>query len=155
MSLVKEYKGVNIYVTLDGEFYCDGINNSNDYRKKTFVSKKMQSIEKAIDDLKGEDIDGNEYYEITPYNNRLKLLKVIKKIGSRVFFDDGTDSSNPLRRELYPKIISQNHEFGKIECLIMLLQENEKEIKRLYDIQVEQRIILEKKLRNFTKQKPF
>ena len=51
MNLVKEHKGVKIFVSIQGEFYCDANTNSNDYKKKTFVSTKLQSIEKAIDDF--------------------------------------------------------------------------------------------------------
>jgi hypothetical protein len=56
MNLVKEHNGVKIFVSIQGEFYCNANTNSNDYEKKTFVSTKLQSIEKAIDDFKEKDL---------------------------------------------------------------------------------------------------
>lgn len=135
MSLVKEYKGVYIYVSAEGEFYCDANTNSNNYKNKTFVSKKLQSIEKAIDDFKGQEIDGNRYYHIDIHYATLTPLKVIRKVGSRLFFDDGTDTSNYLRTELYPKTVDEKQEFKDLEILFEQLKENRKELKKLYETQ--------------------
>lgn len=85
MNLVKEYKGLKIFVSNRGEFYCDVNTNSNDYKKKSFVSTKLQSIEKAIDEFNGQEIDGNRYYDIAVYNTTITPLKIVKCVGNRFF----------------------------------------------------------------------
>jgi len=152
MNLVKEHKGVNIYVSTEGEFYCDAINNVSDYKKKTFVSTKLQSIEKAIDDFKGQEIEnGKQFYDITIYNNTLVPLRIIRQVGNRLFFDDGTDTSNHSRRNLYPKSIDEKQEFKDLELLFKKLKENEKEISNLYENQKQLRAEADKKLRLMSK----
>ena len=123
MNLVKEHKGVKIFVSIQGEFYCDANTNSNDYKKKTFVSTKLQSIEKAIDDFKGQEIDGNIYYDIAVYNTTLTPLRIVRQVGNRLFFDDGTDTSNYSRRNLYPKSIDEKQEFKDLELLFEKLKD--------------------------------
>ena len=151
MNLVKEHKGVKIFVSIQGDFYCDANTNSNDYKKKTFVSTKLQSIEKAIDDFKGQEIDGNRYYDIAVYNTTLTPLRIVRQVGNRLFFDDGTDTSNHSRRNLYPKSIDEKQEFKDLELLFDKLKENQKEINNLYEIQKQLRVEADKKLRLMSK----
>ena len=151
MNLVKEYKGVKIFVSAQGEFYCDAISNSNDYKKKTFVSIKLQSIEKAIDNFQGQEIEGNSYYEIAAYTPTMKLLKIVRQVGDRLFFNDGTDTSNYQRKELYPKSIDETKEFKDIEVLFEQLKENQKEISKLYEVQKQLTAEVNKKLKYFSK----
>lgn len=94
MQLLKNYKGVDIYVTSEGEFYCNPNNNSKDYNQKIFHSEKFPSIEKAIDGFKNEITNGREVYEIIPYSNKFKLLKEVSNLGKISFFDDGSNSRN-------------------------------------------------------------
>jgi hypothetical protein len=115
MNLVKEHKGVKIFVSIQGEFYCDANLNSNDYKNKTFVSTKLQSIEKAIDDFKGQEIDGNRYYDIAVYNTTLTPLRIVRQVGNRLFFNDGTDTSNYSRKTLYPKNVDEKQEFKDLK----------------------------------------
>jgi hypothetical protein len=151
MNLVKEYKGVKIFVSVQGEFYCDANTNSNDYKKKTFVSTRLQSIEKAIDDFKGQEIDGDRYYDINVYYTTLTPLKVVRQIGNRLFFDDGTDTSSYSRRSLYPKTVDEKQEFKDLELLFDQLKENQKEINKLREIQKQLRAEADKKLRCLSK----
>lgn len=151
MNLVKEHKGVKIFVSIQGEFYCDANTNSNDYKNKTFVSTKLQSVEKAIDDFKGQEIDGNRYYDIAVYNTTFIPLRVVRRVGSRLFFDDGTDTSSHSRRNLYPKSIDEKQEFKDLELLFDKLKENQKEINNLYKIQKQLRAEADKKLRLMSK----
>ena len=134
MNLVKEHKGVKIFVSTLGEFYCDVNKNSNDYKVKTFSSNKLSSIEKAIDNFKGQEIDGNEYYEIDVCYSKIKPLKVVRQVGDRLFFDDGTDSSNYSRRHLHPKIVDEKQEFVDLVKLFEQIKVNTDEINRLYEI---------------------
>jgi hypothetical protein len=147
MSLVKEYKGVKIFVSEQGEFYCDAIGNSNQYQNKTFSSTKLQSIEKAIDEFKGQEIDGNEYYDITVYNSTLTHLKIISKVGNRLFFNDGTDTSIISRKTLYPKSVDEKQEFCDLVLLFERIKENQKEISKLSEIQKQLRYEADKKLK--------
>ena len=149
MNLVKEHKGVKIFVSIQGEFYCDANTNSNDYKKKTFVSTKLQSIEKAIDDFKGQEIDGNRYYDIA--NTTLTPLRIVRQVGNRLFFDDGTDTSNYSRKSLYPKVVDEKQEFKDLELLFDQLKENQKEINKLYEVQKQLRSEADKKLRCLSK----
>ena len=151
MNLVKEHKGVKIFVSIQGEFYCDANTNSNDYKKKTFVSTKLQSIEKAIDDFKGQEIDGNRYYDIVVYNTTLTPLKVVRQVGNRLFFDDGTDTIKHSRRILYPKSIDEKQEFKDLKLIFEKLKENQKEINNLYEIQKQLRAEANEKLRLMSK----
>jgi hypothetical protein len=151
MNLVKEHKGVKIFVSIQGEFYCDANTNSNDYKKKTFVSTKLQSIEKAIDDLKGQEIDGNRYYYIVVYNTTLTPLRIVRQVGDRLFFDDGTDTSDYSRKSLYPKVVDEKQEFNDLELLFEQLKENQKEINNLHEVQKQLRAEADKKLSCFSK----
>lgn len=94
MQLLKNYKGVDIYVTSKGEFYCNPNNNSKDYKQKIFHSEKLPSIEKAIDGYKNQITNGREVYEIILYSNKCKLLKEVSNLGKISFFDDGSNSRN-------------------------------------------------------------
>ena len=151
MNLVKEYKGVKIFVSVQGECYCDVNTNSNDYKKKTFVSTKLQSIEKAIDDFKMQKIDGNRYYDIKVYNTTLTALKIVGRVGNRLFFDDGTDTSDYSRKSLYPKVVDETQEFKDLELLFNKLKENEKEIIKLYEVEKQLRAEADKKLKSLSK----
>lgn len=153
MNLVKEYKGVKIFVSIQGEFYCDAISNSNDYKKKTFASAKLTSIEKAIDDFSGQDLDGNSYYEITTYNQKMSKIKIVKKVGDRLFFDDGTDTSNTSRRLLYHSKIEESPLFQEIKGIFNELAECQQEINKLYKHQTLLKAEAEKKLKNLSKVK--
>jgi hypothetical protein len=80
------------------------VKNSNDIKSATFRSTKLPSIEKAIDEFVGGTVEnGDEYYEIATYSASIKPLKVIKKVGTRLFFDDGTDTSNWSRKKIIPE----------------------------------------------------
>ena len=151
MNLVKEHKGVKIYVSIQGEFYCDANTNSNDYKKKTFASTKLQSIEKAIDDFKGQEVDGNRYYDIAVYNTTLTPLRIVRQVGNRLFFDDETDTSNYSRKSLYPKVVDEKQEFKDLESLFEQLKENQKEINKLYEIKKQLRAEADKKLKGLSK----
>lgn len=151
MNLVKEHNGVKIFVSVEGEFYCDVITNSDDYKNKTFVSEKLQSIEKVIDNFQGQEIYGNKYYDINVYSATLKLLQVIKKIGNRLFFDDGTDSANWSRKNLYPESVDKKQEFKDLELLFEQLKKNQKEINKLLETQRQLRLDAEKKLNYLSK----
>ncbi len=151
MNLVKEHKGVKIFVSIQGEFYCDANTNSNDYKKKTFVSTKLQSIEKAIDDFKGQEIEGNKYYDIDVYNTTITPLKIVRQVGNRLFFDDGTDTSNYSRKSLYPKVVDEKQEFKDLVVLFEQLKENQKEINKLYEVQKQLRAESDKRLRLMSK----
>lgn len=135
-NTVKEYKGVNIYVSTLGKFYCDAINNSNDYNDKTFISDRLQSIEKAIDKFNGQGIDnGNQFYDIVIYNTKINLLKIVKKIGTRLFFDNGEDTSHYSLQRLYPKSVDKTQHFKEIELYIKGIKENQEKISKLAEIQ--------------------
>lgn len=151
MSLVKEHNGVKIFVSNQGEFYCDANTNSNDQSKKTFASTKLQSIEKAIDDFKGQEIDGNRYYDIAVYNTTFTTLKVVRQVGNRLFFDDGTDTSSNSRKSLYPKVVDEKQEFKDLEIIFSQLKENQKQIKELNEVQKQLRVEADKKLRCLSK----
>lgn len=103
MAKVKDYKGVTIYVQEHtGEFYCDVVNNSSNYKDKTYNSAKLSSLEKAITNhSEGVVMDGEVFYEVYTFRMTCKRLKVIRVVGNRVFFNDGTDSLMEARKHLY------------------------------------------------------
>jgi hypothetical protein len=131
MSLVKEYNGVKIFVSQNGEFYCDVIANTNDYKNKTFGSFKLQSVESAIDNYDGRVVDGNEYYDIQ--ESILLPLKVTSRVGNRLFFNDNTDTSHYNRKKLYPKSIETTPEFKELEIIFKKINDTNIQIKKLYD----------------------
>lgn len=125
MSKLKDYKGVAIYVNpINGQFYCDAANNSDKLKDATFYSKKLYSIEKAIDEYTGTPIDGKEYYEIQPYNATIKKLKVIKKVGDRLFFDNGSQNTGYNKPFLYPVEIESKEEFKELTKLFNKMKNN-------------------------------
>jgi len=134
-SEVREYKGVNIFITTDGTFFCDCINNSNILENKTFNSNKLTSIIKAIDSFKGNEIN-ETFYKLNHYPVKIEKFKATSKVGNRLLFDDGTDSESYSKRGLYKKTISKKEEFKKLLLL-------EKEEQRIY----KEKAILEKELK--------
>lgn len=101
MTLVKKYKDVSIFVNDNGEFYCDLHKNSNDYKNKTMSYFRLSEIEKAIDEYEISKFNGESYYDIDIIYCIIKKIKVIGKVGGRVFFDDETDTSSYNRKKLY------------------------------------------------------
>ena len=133
--MVKEYKGVNIYVNPQGEFYCDVVKNSDQFKNKTFSSYKLPSLEKAIDEYSGKELaTGEYYYEINIYNGDIKKLTVISKVGNRIFFDDGSDTSMYTRKQLYPSSIEESKGYISIIEFARKIAENQEEINRLNKI---------------------
>lgn len=94
-----EYKGVQIYLTDNGEFYCDAVNNSDDYGKRQFNSFKFASIKKAIDDFEGAKVD-KTFYKIETYGCTITEYKQVSSKGNLLIFDDGQDSNDYGKRNL-------------------------------------------------------
>ena len=90
MTAVKEYKGVNIYVTQDGVFYCDCIDNSSDFKKATFKSEKLLSIEKGIDSYEGSKPEEKYWYEIHPHVPVINKKELSGIVGHLPVFKDRT-----------------------------------------------------------------
>ena len=116
---VKNYKGIDIYITPNGEFYADFYGNSGEYHRRTINSKKMSSIEKAIDDFGSEKID-KIYYQPDTFQVKIKEIRVIGKIGSVLILNDGTktahgftalDESSPI--EIINKMEELEKEFDE------------------------------------------
>lgn len=127
-NLVKEYKGVKIYITTEGRFFCDCISNSNEFSKKTFDSEKLQSIEKAIDNFEGASVD-ESYYLLSVYPLSATKLKAKSKVGNRILFSDGTKSDDWNRRGVKKaSLIEDKEEFKKLLNLAELYKELAKEI---------------------------
>ena len=135
MTTVKEYKGVKILVTDSGKFYCDVTNKSRDFEDATFKSEKLQSIEKAIDEYTPEEIDGNTYYAFGRYSPSITKIKVVKKVGNRCFFNDGTDTSYDERKKLYPENTNRYPQFETAKLLQEEYKETVRQIKELYSRQ--------------------
>lgn len=90
MTAVKEYKGVNIYVTQDGVFYCDCIDNSSDFKKATFKSEKLLSIERGIDSYEGSKPEEKYWYEIHEHIPIIKKKQLAGVRGHLPLFKDRT-----------------------------------------------------------------
>jgi hypothetical protein len=87
---VTEYNSINIYITPNGKFYCDTVNNSSDYSNKQFESDKLPSIKKAIDNFDGNKTSEKHYKFETYYCKVTEMLQVSSK-GKIKIFDDGTN----------------------------------------------------------------
>ena len=115
MSKVKDYNGVTIYVSFDGVFYCDPVKNSPDFKDKVFHSEKMGSVEKAVDNYEGAKLkSGATFYDIQSHNMSITKLKVVSQVGSRLFFNDGTNSSQHNRQSLFPESIADTPAFTQL-----------------------------------------
>lgn len=121
---VKSYKGVNIFITTDGEFFCDCINNSNILENKTFNSNKLTSIIKAIDNFKGNQIN-KIFYKLSYYPVKIEKFTATSKVGNRLLFNDGTDSEHYDKKDLFKGCVTEKKEYGDLLLL-------EKEEKRIY-----------------------
>jgi len=87
-----EYKGVKIFVTNEGEFYCNAVTNSADYNNKQFKSLKFTSIQKAIDNFEGAKTN-KLWFKFESYYCKIKKYKQVSSKGDLMIFSDGTDSS--------------------------------------------------------------
>lgn len=150
MMKLKEYKGVTIYVHYDGTFYCDAVNNSEDFKNKTFESAKLPSLEKAIDGFTGEKISNGKSFYVFDYNKlSMTRLQAVCKMGNRVFFDDGTSSADFNRRGcLYPVKSIADGVFSEIEVNADEYDRLKRQQKAITDNQTIIRLATEKLLKN-------
>lgn len=51
MSKIKNYKGINIYVSTDKQVYCDMTNKSSDIKDADIISVSLAVVENIIDDV--------------------------------------------------------------------------------------------------------
>lgn len=133
MKPIKEYKGVFIYHnTFKNEYYCDAKYNSSNYENKTHIGNKIQHIERAINDCEGyvvEDII--QYYAVEVYEPKIELLRVVKRLGKHLYFDDGTSTKDKNRERLYPKSIDTEPDFKTLLSLLDTSKEIVSELNRL------------------------
>ena len=76
-------------------------------KRKHLYLQNYSQLKKQLMIFKGKEIDGNRYYDIVVYSTTLTPLKVVRQVGNRLFFDDGTDTIKHSRRILYPKSIDE------------------------------------------------
>lgn len=78
------YKGVNIYVDSNGEFFCNPSTNSDKKFAATFKSDSLAKIQKAIDSLNAE-FESFDAYRL--YEGSLTRVTINSKVGTRLFID--------------------------------------------------------------------
>lgn len=133
MKPIKEYKGVFIYHnTFKNEYYCDAKYNSSNYENKTHIGNKIQHIERAINDCEGYVVDDIiQYYAVEVYEPKIELLRVVKRLGKHLYFDDGTSTKDKNRERLYPKSIDTEPDFKTLLSLLDTSKEIVLELNRL------------------------
>ena len=133
MEFIKEYKGVFIYHnTLKNEYYCDAKYNSSNYENNTHIGNKIQHIERAINDCYGYVVgDVIQYYAVEVYEPKIELLRVVKRLGKHLYFDDGTSTKDKTRERLYPKSIDEEQDFKILLSLLDTSKEIVLELNRL------------------------
>jgi len=132
-NFVKEYKGVVIYITTEGLFFCDCINNSEFLNNKTFSSEKLQSIEKAIDNFEGNK-QTKIYYRLTQYPLTINTFISKSQVGNRIIFTDGTDSTCFNRLGIVESsLLDNNADFIKLKELVKIEKQLNKQIFELND----------------------
>lgn len=148
--LVKEHKGVKIYLNESGMFYCNVVNNTDDFRNKTFESEKLKSIEKAINDHGGIKMINNDYYyDIDVHLLKITKLTPVKHVGDLIFFDDGRN--NMHNKRLYPASIENSEEFKQINNCFNHIKNIGDEIRELNDSKYELMITIQSCLKKFIK----
>ena len=92
-NLIKEHKGVKIYVNHTGEFYCNTKDDKPGFQFKTNSSEKLSSLEKFIDTLNSEEVKHEvDYYEINIYRFPVvRVLQSSKRIGNKIYFKNGEE----------------------------------------------------------------
>ena len=140
-NLVKKHKGVNIYITSEGMFFCDCNNNSDLYENKTFNSEKLQSLEKAIDSFEGNKLN-EDYYLLSVYPISVKKFTAKSKVGDRIIFNDGTDSNSYQKRGIKKGILITNKK--EFEEFLILEKEDIKLLNKNKDLE-KQRILIREK----------
>jgi hypothetical protein len=133
---IKRYKGFDIFLSNSSDFFTDVINNSDDINKKTFNSKKLLSLEKAIDRfLENKDTNSKKeyFYQIIFFNSSytIKKLNIVSKIGKRIFFDDSTDSNSINRRGLFAQNIEKDNSFIELKAIFEKINRIQDEINML------------------------
>ena len=155
---VKTYNGCNIYVNFDGTFYCDPINNSDEFKNAGIKSEKLSSVEKAIDNY---ETNGktfvNKYIVIVPYNEKITVVTSKSKLGNRIFFDDGTMSDR--RHDLhyfYNESVTENNVYkNDILPVYEKLKENALLIRNLYDENIKLKKDVEDRMKSLDNEKAF
>ena len=133
MEPIKEYKGVFIYHnTLKNEYYCDAKYNSSNYENNTHTGNKIQHIERKINDCEEYVVDDIiQYYAVEVYEPKIELLRVVKRLGKHLYFDDGTSTKDKNRERLYPKSIDTEPDFKILLSLLDTSKEIVLELNRL------------------------
>lgn len=133
MEFIKEYKSVFIYQHIPtGEYYCDAKYNSSNYKNNTHIGNKIQHIERAINDCKGYIVDDIiQYYAVEVYEPKIELLRVVKRLGKHLYFDDGTSTKYKNRERLYSKSIEEEQDFKILLSLLDTSKEIVLELNRL------------------------
>lgn len=80
MNLVKEHKGVKIFVSIQGEFYCDGTDTSNYSRKSLYPKvidekQEFKDLEVLFEQLKENQKKFNKLYDVQ-IPNRITKVKM-------------------------------------------------------------------------------
>lgn len=133
MGPITVYNGIEIYLTVDGEFYCNPDTNSSNYEDKLLVSTELLNIKRNIDNFYGERIiNGDRYYIISVSNTSIKPVQIVRRHGDNIHFDNGTDTDRHYSmRTLHPSYVDSQPEFKDLKVILDKLKETELELERL------------------------
>lgn len=136
MSPVTVYNGIEIYLTEDGEFYCNPDTNSSNYDDAKLIYTKLSGIKEYIDECYGTRItNGNRYYVISVSNTLIRLVQIVRQYNGNLYFDDGTDTDHYYSmRMLYPEHVDKQPEFTDLKIILDEIKEIELKIKDLEEL---------------------
>ncbi len=136
MSPVTVYNGIEIYLTVDGEFYCNPDTNSSNYEDRRLTNTKLSSIKSYIDDCYGVRIHiGNRYYVISISNTSIRPVQVVRQYRDNLYFDDGTNTDHYYSmRMIHPEYVDKQPEFEDLKIILDKIKEVELELERLEEL---------------------
>lgn len=136
MSPVTVYNGIEIYLTVDGEFYCNPDTNSSNYDDAKLIYTKLSGIKEYIDECYGIRIHiGNRYYVISVSNTSIRPVQVVRQYNDDIYFDDGTDTGhNYSMRMIHPEYVDKQPEFEDLKIILDEIKEIELEIEDLEEL---------------------
>lgn len=119
---VKNYKGLDIYVTEDGMFYSN-IDNNPDHKKANYTSFDMPSILESIDSINTRNFI-NTFIEIDPWAKSIRKVKttgIFENI--MIFFKDGNKRHKMTIDDLYSVDVENDPKYKLAKQLVKEVSE--------------------------------
>lgn len=136
MVFLKNYNGVKIEVSENGEFHCDIIMNLPFGRSEHFFFNQLEDLEGKIDEVINSRKDINYesiYIAISNSEPEIREIKIESILGNKIFYNDGSNSGYYSRKLVVDEEFLSNPDFIELKKIIRELDLKEVELNSIYN----------------------